>query len=44
MSNYEETLHKQYIKMKLDEAEISASNPDTVWLSEDEFWEIIDKA
>ena len=34
----EEFLHKLYIKRKLDEAEASASNPDTKWLSEDEFW------
>ena len=35
---YEKFLHKQYIKLKLDEAEASANNPDTKWLGEDEFW------
>jgi len=39
---YEQFLHKQYIKRKLDEAEASAKNPDTKWLSEDEFWSNIE--
>ena len=41
-SEYEKFLHKQYIKHKLDEAELSAKNPDTKWLSEDEFWSSIE--
>ena len=41
-SEYEKFLHRQYIKMKLDEAEISAKNPDTKWLSEEEFWDGIE--
>ena len=41
-SLYEEFLHKLYIKQKLDEAEASAADPDTVWLSEEEFWESVD--
>ena len=40
-SLYEEFLHRLYIKRKLDEAEASAADPDTVWLSEEEFWESI---
>jgi prevent-host-death family protein len=39
---YEKFLHKQYIKRKLAEAEASASNPDTKWLSEDEFWNSVE--
>jgi len=39
---YEKFLHKQYIKHKLDEAESSAKNPDTKWLSEDEFWSSVE--
>ena len=37
-SLYEEFLHKQYVKQKLDEAEASAGNPETKWVGEDEFW------
>jgi len=35
---YEEFLHALFIKRKLDEAEASAADPNTKWLSEDEFW------
>jgi len=41
-AQYEKFLHAQYIKQKLDEAEASANNPDTKWLSEDEFWRSIE--
>ena len=34
---YEEFLHTLYIKRKLDEAEASASDPNTRWLSERSF-------
>ena len=43
-SLYEEFLHNLYIKRKLDEAEASAADPDTAWLSEEEFWESLDAA
>ena len=39
---YEEFLHNQYVLRKLDEAEASAGNPETVWLEEDEFWNEIE--
>ena len=39
---YEKFLHGQYIKQKLDEAEASAQDPTTKWLSEDEFWDRIE--
>ena len=39
---YEKFLHHLYINRKLDEAEASAKNPDTKWLSEDEFWSSIE--
>ena len=41
-AQYEQFLHTQYIKRKLDEAEDSAKNPNTRWLSEDEFWSSIE--
>ena len=41
-SIYEKFLHKQYVRQKLEEAEASAENPDTKWLSEDEFWDSIE--
>ena len=41
-SQYEKFLHKQYIRRKLDEAEISAANSDTKWINEDEFWESVE--
>ena len=43
-STYEKFLHKQYIKQKLDEAEVSAKDPNTKWLNEDEFWSSIEKS
>ena len=41
-AEYEKFLHKQYVKRKLEEAEASAENPDTKWVSEEEFWGIIE--
>jgi len=41
---YEKFLHGQYIKQKLDEAEISAQNPDVKWLGEDEFWHNVESS
>ena len=41
-SMYEKFLHVQYIKRKLDEAEVSANSPDAKWLGEDEFWNSIE--
>ena len=42
-SRYEEFLHEQYIDRKLDEAEKSAADPNTKWLSEDEFWQSVEE-
>ena len=41
-SLYEKFLHQQYIKHKLDEAEARAKDPDTKWLTEEEFWSSIE--
>ena len=35
---YEKFLHRQYIKQELAKAKESAKDPNTKWLSEDEFW------
>jgi len=35
---YELFLHRQYIKQELAKAKEKAKNPDTEWLSEEEFW------
>jgi len=35
---YEDFLHRQYIKQELAESKKKAQNPDTKWLSEEEFW------
>ena len=43
-AQYEAFLHTRYIKQKLDEAEVSAGNPDTKWLSEEEFWSSFDNS
>ena len=37
-AEYEAFLHKRYIMQMLDEAEASAQNPETKWISEDDFW------
>ena len=36
--DYEHFLHRQYIKRELAKAKEKAKDPDTKWLSEDEFW------
>jgi len=38
----EKLLHNLYIKLKLDQAESSASNPETKWIDEDTFWSNIE--
>ena len=43
-SQYEEFLHIQYIKKKLDEAEVRADDPETKWFDEDEFWTRIESS
>ena len=43
-ARYEEFLHTLYINQKLDEAEKSASNPHTQWLSEDDFWQDVEES
>ena len=43
-ARYEEFLHTFYIKQKLDEAEKSASDPNTQWLSEEEFWQGVEES
>ena len=35
---YEAFLHRQYIKQELAKAKEKAQDPNTKWLSEDEFW------
>ena len=35
---YEKYLHYQYIKLELAKAKAVASDPETNWISEDEFW------
>ena len=35
---FESFLHRQYIKNELTKAKEKASDPNTQWLSEDEFW------
>ena len=36
---YEDYLHRQYIKQELAKTKIMAQNPDAKWLSEEEFWD-----
>ena len=36
--DFEVFLHRQYIKRELAKAKEKAKNPNTEWLSEDEFW------
>jgi len=36
---YETFLHQQYINRELKNAEAEANDPNTVWLSEEEFWD-----
>ena len=35
---YENFIHRQYIKRELAKAKESAKNPSTKWLTEEEFW------
>ena len=39
---FESFLHSQRIKMELAAAKEKAKDPDTIWLSEEEFWSGID--
>ena len=39
---YEEYLHKQYIRNALTIAKQKAGDPNTQWLSESEFWDIFE--
>jgi len=41
---YEDFLHSLYISRKLDEAEKSAQDPNTKWLTEDEFWSSVEES
>jgi len=36
---YERFLHQQYINQELAKREAIANDPNTVWLSEEEFWD-----
>ena len=38
-ARYEEYIHICYVEKKLAEAETAAADPDTKWLSHDEFWD-----
>ena len=40
---YEEFLHYRYIDEKLAEAEAEAADPNTKWLSEEEFWASVEE-
>lgn len=42
-ADYEEYLHRRYVAEKLAEAEAEAENPNTVWVSHEEFWKEIEK-
>ncbi|MCL2546436.1 MAG: type II toxin-antitoxin system prevent-host-death family antitoxin [Oscillospiraceae bacterium] len=37
-AKYEAYLYERYVNRKLDEAEMSAKDPNTKWLDEEEFW------
>ena len=36
--NYEEFIHMRYVEEKLAESEKAADDPNTKWLSHEEFW------
>jgi len=36
---YEDYLHKKYVMDELRKAQAEANDPDTRWLSDEEFWE-----
>ncbi|GHV87167.1 hypothetical protein AGMMS50255_4630 [Spirochaetia bacterium] len=38
-ADYEEYVHRRYIREKLAEAETAAGKPDTVWLNHENFWD-----
>ena len=38
-AKYEEFIHIRYVEEKLAQAEARAADPNTKWLSHDEFWE-----
>ena len=37
--NLDSVKHQEYIKRELDKATEMAKDPNTVWLSEEEFWD-----
>jgi prevent-host-death family protein len=39
---YEQFLHRRYIKQELLKAKEMAEDPKTKWLSENEFWDIVE--
>ena len=41
-ADYEEYLHRRYVLNSLAEAEAQASNPNAIWHSHEEFWNIIE--
>ena len=42
-ADYEEYLHRRYVKEKLAEAEAEAGKLDAVWIGHEEFWQKIDE-
>jgi prevent-host-death family protein len=42
-ADYEEYLHKRYIREKLVEAETAAASTDVAWTGHDDFWREIEK-
>ncbi|GHT65684.1 hypothetical protein FACS1894110_08100 [Spirochaetia bacterium] len=38
-ADYEDYVHRRYIREKLAEAEVAAAKPDTVWLGHEDFWD-----
>ncbi|MFP3041147.1 type II toxin-antitoxin system Phd/YefM family antitoxin [Treponema primitia] len=38
-ADYEEYVHRRYVREKLSEAEAAATKPDAVWLNHEEFWD-----
>jgi len=41
---YEAFLHQQYIKQELKKAKEKAKDPNTNWLTEDEFWDNLESS
>jgi len=39
---YEQFLHRLYIKQELAKAKEMAKDPNTKWISEEEFWDIVE--